>query len=132
MARISGKNGRLYAAITSSGSAEPIAFINSFSLNFTQDRQDVTAFGDTQKVYVAGFSDAQGSFAGFYDDATAALYTSAVDGVKRSFYFYPDTTALTKYFFGQAFFDFSVEENLSGGVSISGSWAAASAITKVG
>lgn len=132
MARISGKNGRLYAAITSNGTAEPIAFINSFALNFTQDRQDVTAFGDTQKVYVAGYSDAQGSFAGFYDDATAALYTAAVDSVKRRFYFYPDTTSTGKYFFGEAFFDFSIEENLGGGVSVSGSWSAASAISKVG
>lgn len=132
MARISGKNGRLYVNIASGGTAEPIAFINSFSLQATQDRQDATAFGDTQKVYVAGFSDAQGSFSGFWDDATAQLYTAAVDSVARKWYWYPDTTSTTRYWFGTAFFDFSIEENLSGPVSISGSWSAASTIARVG
>lgn len=132
MSRISGKNGRLYANITSGGTAEPIAFVNQFSLNFSTDKQDVTAFGDTNKVYVSGYSDATGDFAGFYDDATAQLYTAAVDGVARKFYFYPDSTAATKYFFGTAIFDFSVTEQIGGGVAISGSWAAASAISKVG
>ena len=132
MARISGKNGRLYAAINSGGTAEPIAFINSFSLQATQDRQEVTAFGDTNKVYVTGFSDAQGSFSGFWDDATRQLYTAAVDGVARSWYWYPDTTSTSRYWFGTAFFDFTIEENLSGGVTISGSWAAATAVSRVG
>ncbi len=132
MARLSGKSGRLYAGITSGGTAEPIAFINSFSLSFSTDKQDVTAFGDTNKVYVSGFSDATGDFAGFYDDATAQLYTAAVDGVARRFYFYPDSTTNTKYFYGTAIFDFSVSEQIGGGVAVSGSWAAATAIAKVG
>jgi hypothetical protein len=132
VARLSGKNGRLYAGVTSGGTAEPIAFINSFSLSFTTDKQDVTCFGDTGKVYVSGFADATGDFAGFYDDATNQLYTAATDGVARRMYLYPDMTTNTKYWFGTAIFDFSVQQNLSGGVAISGSWAAASSITKVG
>jgi hypothetical protein len=132
MARISGKSGRLYAAITSGGTAEPIAFINSFSLSFTTDKQDVTCFGDAGKVYVSGFSDATGDFAGFYDDATAQLYTAATDGIARRFYFYADSTVNTKYWFGTAIFDFAVTEAISGGVAVSGSWAAASPIIKVG
>lgn len=131
MARLSGKNGLLYANITSGGTAEPIAFINQFGLNFATDKQDVTCFNDTNKVYVSGFSDASGDFAGFYDDATAQLYTAAVDGVARKFYFYPDRTTTTRYFFGTAIFDFSIAENINGGVSVSGSWAAATAISKV-
>ena len=132
MSRISGKNGLLYANITSGGTAEPIAFVNSFSMNFATDKQDVTAFGDTTKVYVSGYADATGDFAGFYDDATAQLYTAAVDGVARKFYFYPDRTTTAKYFWGTAIFDFSVSEGLGGGVAVSGSWAAATAIAKVG
>jgi len=132
VARISGKSGRLYAGITSAGTAEPIAFINSFSLNFATDKQDVTCFGDTNKTYVSGFADATGDFAGFYDDATAQLYTAATDGVARKFYFYPDTTSTTKYWFGTAIFDFSVSDAISGGVAISGGWAASTAISKVG
>lgn len=132
MARITGKNGLLYAAITSSGTAEPIAFINQFSLDFKTDKQDVTCFNDTNKVYVSGYADASGSYSGFYDTATAQLYTASVDGVARKFYFYPDRTATSQYWFGTGLFDFSVAEGIGGGVAISGSWAAASAVSKVG
>jgi len=132
MARISGKNGILYANITSGGTAEPIAFLNQFSMDFTTDKQDVSCFGDTTKQYVSGFADASGAFAGFYDNATAQLYTAAIDGVARKFYFYPTTASTAQYWFGTGIFDFSISEQTSGGVAISGSWAAATAVAKVG
>lgn len=131
MARISGKNGRLYAAITSGGTAEPIAFISQWEMNFATEKGDVSAFGDANKVYVSGFADATGSFSGFYDDATQQLYSAAVDGVSRKFYFYPDTTSATKYWHGSAIFDFAVQQQVSGGVGISGSWAATSEVKRV-
>lgn len=130
MARISGKSGRLYVAITSGGTAEPIAFLNSFDMSFSTDKQDVTAFGDPNKVYVAGFSDASGNFAGFYDTASAQLYTAATDGLARRFYFYPDNSNNSQYFFGTALWDFSVQQQVNGGVGVSGSWAAAGPISK--
>lgn len=132
MARLSGKGGILYASVTSGGSASAIAFINSWDMTFTTEKQDVTAFGDANKQYVSGLPDAQGSYAGFYDSSTAQLYTAATDGVARPFYFYPTTATTTQYFYGNAIFDFSIKQAQNGGIAISGSWAAASAITKVG
>jgi len=132
MARLSGKSGTLYAGIASGATATPIAFLNQWSMDFSTDKQDVTCFGDTQKVYVSGFADATGAYAGFYDDATAQLYTAAIDGVARSFYFYPSSSVSTKYWYGQALFDFSVSEQISGGVAISGTWAASTTITRIG
>lgn len=133
MARISGKSGRLYAAVASGGLAEPIAFINSWDITFATDKQDVTAFGDLNKQYVSGLPDAQGNYAGFYDNATAQMYTAATDGVARKFYFYPDQVGLiTQYFHGLGIFDFSIKEGIGGGVEISGGWAAASTVVKVG
>jgi len=132
MARIAGRNGRLYANITSGGTAEPIAFLNNWSLSFTTDNIEVTAFGDSHKTYVSSLPDVSGSFAGFYDDATAQTYTAATDGVARKFYLYPDNTATTKYWFGTAFFDFSVSADVGGAVQVSGDLAAASVVAKVG
>lgn len=131
MGRIAGKTGRLYAAITSGGQAEPITFMTQWDMNFATEKNDVTAFGDVNKMYVSGFADATGSFAGFYDDATPQMYTAAVDGVPRRFYFYPDVTTTTKYWHGQAIFDFAVSQQVSGGVAISGSWAATSEVKRV-
>src|SRR5262245_66222999 len=116
MARIAGRNGRLYVGITSAGTAEPIAFLSKFTASWTTDKYDVTAFGDANKSYVAGLPDFQATYNGWYDTATAQLYTAATDGVARKFYMYTDTvgTATTNYWFGTAFFDFNIEEPVDG------------------
>lgn len=131
MARIHGRRGRLYVGIASdSATAEPVAFLNKWGINFATDKVDVTCFGDTNKVYVSGLPDASGDYAGFYDTTTAQLYTASQDGLARKFYLYPDTSD-GDYFWGTALFDFGVTGEVAAGVAVSGSWSAASAVTKV-
>lgn len=132
MARIHGKRGRIYLAVASGGTAEPIPFMSSWSINFETEKAEVTAFGDNNKVYVAGLPDASGEFGGFYDDATAQTYTAAVDGQPRKFYLYPSTTTTASYFFGEILPDFSVEGAVDDAVSVTSSWSASSEIKKVG
>lgn len=132
MSRIHGRNGRLYCAIASGGSAEPIAFLNQWGIEFAVDDVEVTSFGDSNKVYVAGLPNAEGSFGGFYDDSTAQMYTAAVDGVARKFYLYPNLSTPGQYWFGTGIFDFSVESGVGDAVTISGNFKAASAVSKVG
>lgn len=134
MARVHGRNGQLYVGISgTSSSAESIAFIKSWSIDFSTDDVDVTAFGDSNKVTVSGLPSATGSFSGFYDDATAQLYTAASDGGARRFYLYPKTPSTAgPYWFGTATFDFSVETPVDGAVTVSGNFAAASIVAKVG
>lgn len=133
MARIAARNARLYVAITQSNtSPEPIAFLNKLAMSQTVDKFDVTSFGDSNKTYVSGLPDASGTFAGFYDTVSPGLYTASLDGVARNFYLYPDITAISTagFFKGQALFDFSVDLDVGGAAAISGSWSAASAVTK--
>ena len=132
MARIAARSGRLYTNLTSGGTAEAVAFLNNWSINFVTDKIEVTAFGDSNKTYVSGLPDAQGDFSGFYDNATVQMYTAAVDGVARKFYLYPDTSNNAQYFFGTAIFDFNINGAVDGAVQISGSWSAATAVAKVG
>ena len=132
MARIHGRNGRLYAAITSSGTAEPIAFLSKWSIGFASDTVDVTAFGDTNSVTVQGLPKVSGSFSGFYDDATSQLYTAATDGISRKVYLYPSTSTSTQYWYGTATFDFNVDADVNGAVTVTGDWNATSAWTKNG
>ncbi len=132
MARIHGRAGRLYAGIASGGTAEPVAYLTKWQADFTTDKVDVTAMGDVNKTYVSGLPDAKGTFGGWYDDQTAQLYTASQDGVARKFYLYPNNTTITQYFYGTGLFDFTVTGGVEEAVAISGSWAAASAITKVG
>ncbi len=133
--RIHGRNGRVYLALASSGTAEPIAFLSDWSISFAVDKQEVTALGDANKVYVAGLPDASGDFSGFYDDATVQTYTAASDGVARKFYLYPNTTGAPgtgQYFFGTVLPDFKVNAGVGAAAQVSSSWNAASPIVKVG
>lgn len=132
MSRIHGRAGRLYAGISSSGTAEPVTFLSSWSFDASSDDVEVTAFGDTTKVYVSGLPDFKGSFSGFYDDSTAQLWTAASDGVARKFYLYPTTASTGTYWFGTATFDISVDTGVSDAAKISGNFSAASTVAKVG
>jgi len=132
MSRLAGRNAAVYLGLASGGTATPVAFQASWSINFTTNKIDVTAFGDTTKIYVAGLPDASGQFAGWYDDATVQTYTAATDGVARKFYLYPTTSNTAQYFFGTVFPDMTVETAVDGAISVSASWAAGSPIVKVG
>lgn len=133
MARISGRNGRVYLGVASStATAEPLPFVASYNLNFATNKIDVTAMGDDNKVYLSGLRDASGSFSGFYDDSTAQTYTAAVDGAPRKFYLYPSTSNTAQYFWGQILADISIDANVDGATAMSANWSAYSAIQKVG
>lgn len=133
MARIGGRKGRLYVGLASAAAtAEPVAFLNNWSISFATDNIEVTAFGDTNKVYVSGLPDASGSYSGWYDDATSQLYTAATDGAARKFYLYPSTDLNTQYFWGTAIFDFNAEAAVDGAVAVNGDWQASTTVVKVG
>lgn len=132
MAKTSGRRGRVYVGLASdSATAEPVANLSQWSLNGSSEQLDATSFGDTTKTYVLGLPDAQGSFSGFYDTASDQLYTASQDGLARKTYLYPDTNSAGTYWFGTAFWDFSIDVPVGGVVSISGSFVAATPMAKV-
>lgn len=132
MSRIAGRNGRVYMNLASGGTAEPLPFLASWSLNQATDKIEVTAMGDSNKTYVSGLPDCSGEFSGFYDDATVQTYTAAVDGIARKLYIYPSILTAGQYWYGTSLPDFNVSSSVSGAVELTASWNAASAFTKIG
>jgi hypothetical protein len=131
-ARFHGRNARMYASITSGGSATPIVFLSKLELQNSTDKSDGTAFGDTNKISLAGLPNDQGSFSGFQDIAGADFYTAARDGQPRPFYLYPDTVnAPGTYWFGKATFDINFSFDVSATASTSGSFTATTDISRV-
>jgi hypothetical protein len=120
-------------ALASAGTAEPLNFQAKWSINAATDKDEVTALGDGNKIYVAGLPDASGDFSGFYDDATVQTYTAATDGVARKFYLYPDiVNDPAQYWFGTIFPDFKLDGDVGSALKVAASWVAASTIAKVG
>ena len=131
MARSHGRNGQVYLGATSGAAASPVAFQASWSINMNVDKQDVTAFGDGNKVYVAGLPDASGDFSGFMDDATSQTYIAATDGLARNFYLYPNVTSDPNiYWFGTVLPDFTVDGAIGAAVTVKSAWNAASKVQR--
>jgi hypothetical protein len=131
---ISGRKGRVYIdnSAVGTGQATPIANLNTWGLDSTTDKTEVSSFGDSSKVYVVGLPDGSISFGGFWDTAAGSQYnisTSVAAG--RKFYLYPSTDN-AQYFFGLAHFDLSLTQTISGAVEVSGTGSAASSINSVG
>ena len=143
MSRIHGRNGIAYVAVAGPGgnfvtgtqAASPVAFLTDWSINFTVDKVEVTAMGDTNKIYVAGLPDASGDFSGFYDTATAQTYVAATDGLSRNFYLYPSTTgsqgsAPGQYFFGTILPDYSLTGGVGAAVGLKSTWNASTVVQR--
>jgi hypothetical protein len=124
MAVYHGKKGVVYMSTSGSGAATNVIKLTQWSLNMTTDKVEVTAFGDTNKTYVQGLKDVQGSLNGFYDDTEAKPFQAAdsTDGVKL--YLYPSADTPTKYWYGPAWVDVSVDTGVAAAVAINGSFAA--------
>lgn len=125
-----GRFGRIYMALQSGGTAEPVAFMNSWELNRQTDKEDVTAFTDPNKVYVAGLPDANGSFSGFYDSGTVQTYDAASDGLPRNFYLYATSLDTSNYWYGQILPDYKASAKVDGSVEVSADWVAAGPVNR--
>lgn len=115
----------VYLSTTGTGAAVVAISLSSWTLDRATDKVDVTAFGDTNKVYVQGLSDIKGTIAGWFDSGDDALFDGAdsADGVKL--YLYPSSICPTVYHYGPAWLDASLATDVKGGVSVKGSFVAA-------
>ena len=133
MARDHGRNGRVYFGIASGAAlASPLPFQAAWSINQVTDKSEVTTFGDSNKVYVAGLPDSSGDFSGFMDDASSQTFIAALDGIPRNFYLYPNVSAFPNnlYWFGSIIADGSADGAVGGPVNFKSTWAAASAVLR--
>lgn len=139
MARIKGSGGDVYVdqSADGTGSASPLRYVSSWTLDGSVDEIDVTAFGDSNKTTIAGLPSCNGTVKGFYDDTTTtgstALWAIAQGGVARKTYLYskaPSTSG--PYWHGKANWSISYEVDVNGAVAISGTWSAATSFYAVG
>jgi len=124
MALYHGRRGLAYIGTTGAGTATSVASLTSWTLDAPSDLVDVTAFGDSNKSYVMGIKDCTGSLEGWWDDAVDTLWDASSSAAAVPMYLYPSSLVLTKYWYGKAFLDFSINVGVGDAVKISGKWAA--------
>ena len=124
MSAYAGRKGVVYLSTTGSGNASAVLKLNNWTINRTTDKIEVTAFGDANKTYVQGLPDLQGTFSGFWDDGESKPFTAASSNDGCKLYLYPSSDAPTKYWYGPAWLDVSMDTGVSAAVAISGSFAA--------
>jgi hypothetical protein len=125
MARYAGKQGLVYVSTSLSGAAASVGQMTQWSLDTSTEKLDVTCFGDTNKVWVQSWGNYQGSFRGFWDDAGDTLFDAQASDDGCNIYLYPSSAAISKYWYGPAFVDLSMETDVNGTVNVSGSFSAA-------
>src|SRR5262245_12314810 len=124
--RIHGKNGQVKMDPAGGTALVIVADISEWTLDASKNRVEVTAFGDTNKIRVAGLPDYSGTVAGWWETTSSPLFFNVVFGnVAATLHLVPDTTIAGEFFEGKANLDGSVNCSATGAVSISGKWDAA-------
>jgi hypothetical protein len=103
-----------------------IVSINSWKGNFKTDYEDVSCFGDANKVYVPGLMDISGSFSGFWNSAELALFKAAMSPTPGTLQLMPNTTEAAFFWQGPAYMDADIDCSMSA-PKVTGSFKAAGA-----
>lgn len=125
--RVHGMRGQVKMDKTGGATAVAVASLSSWSLSFSTDKVDVTAFGDPNKIYVQGLPDVKGSVGGFWDKTDRTLFEAARGTTAALLELIPNTLDPTYLFTGLAWLDASIEVAVDGAVTVSGEFSAAGA-----
>lgn len=123
--RMAGDRGQIKMDPLGGSAVVTVASLNKWSLNMSKGMYDVTAFGDTNKVYVPGLPDISGSVSGFWDATDRSLFNVALGTVACFLNLIPNTLAPTFLWKGLAWLDASIDVGSGGAVTIKGSFKAA-------
>jgi hypothetical protein len=128
LAKYHGKRGRAYISTTGGTAAIAVVGLNAWNLDMPTDKVEVSEFGDTNKTYVQGLRDATGAVAGFWDDTSDTLYDASASTDPVNVYLYPSLDAITKYFYGKFWVDFSINTGMGQAVQVSANLAAGGSV----
>jgi hypothetical protein len=126
-----GRYGKVSWDATGGSTLVQIVSINTWTGNFATDFEDVTCFGDTNKVYIPGLMDIQGSFGGFWNSAELALFKAAMSPTPGTLQLMPNTTESAFFWQGLAYLDASIDCSLTA-PKITGNFRAAGAWSSPG
>lgn len=119
-----GRYGKVLYDPTATGTAAAIISLNAWNAEFKTDYEDVTCFGDTNRVYVPGLKDVSGEVGGFWNSSELALFTAADAPTPGKLKLFPNETETGFYWEGLAYLDASIDCSLAA-PKVSGTFKAA-------
>jgi len=127
MARIHGKKGDILIDPTGGATPTSLASSDSWTLDMSKDRVDVTCFQDTNKRTVLGLPAYSGSLSGCWDSSTTPeqLFAVVFGDVPAMLSLVPDTNDPTFLFKGLANIDAALDVSAKGAVTWSSKFDAA-------
>jgi hypothetical protein len=132
--KLHGKNGAIYFNGGKIGQGFPqtnkVANKVEWTLNLNRDYVDATVFGDTNKTYLVGLKDIQGTFNGLLD-VSGDLVVNATDLDAIPVYLYGDDRDTHEILigYGPALVDASLTASNTDAIRVSGNFRAAGAWT---
>jgi hypothetical protein len=86
-----------------------IISLNTWKLSVKKSYEDVTCFGDTNKVYVPGLPDISGSFSGFWNSDSTVLWAASQSGTPGFLQLAPNSNEPTFLFEGLGYLDADID-----------------------
>lgn len=125
-----GKNGAIYIGGPKSGGGTKVAAKSEWTLNLNRDYVDATVFGDTNKTYLVGLKDIQGSFNGLLD-TSGDLLVNATNSDDQLIYLYADDRASNEVLvaYGPGLFDATITASNTDAIRVSGNFRASGSWT---
>lgn len=123
-----GKNGAIYIGGPKDNGGTKMAAKTEWTLNLNRDYVDATVFGDTNKTYLVGLKDVQGSFNGLLD-VSGDLLVNQTDSDSVDIYLYADDRASFEVLVasGPGLIDASITASNTDALRVSGNFRAAGA-----
>lgn len=104
-----------------------IISLNMWKLSLKTDYEDVTCFGDTNKVYIPGMRDISGSIGGFWNSDSTILIAASNSPTPGHLELTPNSNEGSFKFSGLAYMDADIDCSVTGAPKLSGSFKAAGA-----
>jgi hypothetical protein len=100
-----------------------IISLNTWTLDQAIEMEDVTCFGDTNKVYIPGLKDSKGELGGFWNSAELALWKAADSGTPGTLSLQPNNQEPGFKWQGPAYLSASIDCSLAA-PKVTGTWNA--------
>ena len=132
--KLHGKNGAIYVAFATGvdtyGAKVKLTAKTEWTLNLSRDYVDSTSFGATNKTYLVGLKDIQGTFAGLLD-VSGDYQVNAASSDAIYIYLYADDRVSSEILVakGPGLMDASITASISDAIKTTGNFRAAGAWT---